>query len=38
VRIDNTGAATVVFARQPKVLPLGANSSNSDLLFSTTCK
>jgi hypothetical protein len=38
VRIDSTGLATVVFPQQPAVLPGGANSSNSDLLFSTTCK
>jgi hypothetical protein len=38
VRIDSTGLATVVFSQQPSVLPVGANSSNSSLLFSTICK
>jgi hypothetical protein len=38
VRIDSTGTATVVFPQQQKVLPQGANSTNMDLLFQTTCK
>ena len=38
VRIDGTGLATVFYTQMPKVLPGGANSSNSSLLFSTTCK
>jgi len=38
VRIDSTGAATVVFPQQQAVMPPSANSTNSDLLFSTTCK
>jgi len=38
VRIDSSGTATVVFPQQQNVLPAGANSSNMDLLFQTTCK
>jgi hypothetical protein len=38
VRIDSTGLATVLFTQMPAVPPAGSNSSNSSLLFSTTCK
>jgi hypothetical protein len=38
VRIDGTGLATVLFTQLPAAPPVGSNSSNSSLLFSTTCK
>jgi hypothetical protein len=38
LQVDSTGLATVLFTQIINPLPLGANSTNSSLLYSTTCK
>ena len=38
LQVDSTGLATVLFTQIISPLPQGANSTNSSLLYSTTCK